>query len=303
MTAPMQFDSQEKFEQNYVTGNGGIREAEKLHELLRPMFLRRKKSEVQKDLPPINRITRFHTLSPMAEKRYQEVLDGIYVALEHYDPRGIGGDERSIMGVLSQIGRLKQICAADKVEYTAEIATDIAGETDKKILIFTQYKGTAAKIAQLLGSEAVCTVERRPDSFVSMNAEQRDALFESVRGDPSIRYIVTTTAAQEGHNLEFCSVVMFNDPLWTPEGHRQCEGRAYGRLSDPHPIDSYYIVADVEIEKWIMELLDRKLGIIEEAVDGVENSREVFGSVAKELIRLVKDAQLRQAAKKGGFVL
>jgi SNF2 family DNA or RNA helicase len=303
MVSPFKFDSQERFVNQYVGLGGSAKEVEKLHESLRPMFLRRKKSDVQKDLPPINRVIRFHTLSPRAEALYAKVLEGIYVALEHYDPQGIGGDERNVMSILSQIGRLKQICAADKVDYTADLAQDISDETGKRILIFSQYKGTALSIAQRLGGEAVCTVERRPDSFDSLNAEKRDELFESVRGDPRVKYIVTTTAAQEGHNLEFCSVTLFNDPFWTPEAHRQCEGRSYGRLSDPHPIDSYYIVADVDIERWIMELLDKKLGIIEEAVDGVENSREVFGSVAKELIRLMKDAQLRQAAKKGGFVL
>jgi SNF2 family DNA or RNA helicase len=299
MVNPMLFDSAEKFEQRYVGPSGSVKHVESLHELIRPMFLRRKRKDVMKDLPPINRIVRFHTLSPRAEKVYKEILSGIYTALEHYDPKGIGGNQSSVMGVLSQIGRLKQVCAADKVEYSSELAAEIAEESDKRILIFSQYKGSALSIAQRLGSEAVCTVVRTPDRFDSMNPVERDTLFESVRGDPKIKYVVTTTAAQEGHNLEFCNVTIFNDPFWTPEGHRQCEGRAYGRLSNPHPIDSYYIVADVDIEKWIMELLDKKLGIIEEAVDGVENSREVFGSIAMELIRLVKDSQLRQAAKFG----
>jgi len=301
MVAPQQFNSYERFLTRYVGHDGrSPRDVEKLHELIRPMFLRRRKSDVLQDLPPINRVLRYHTLSDEATRSYNGVLQGIYNTLEHFDPRGVGGDQKEVFGILAQITRLKQVCAADKVDYTADLARDLADENDEnRILIFSQFKGTAHAIARRLGHEAVCTVENRGDEFHSLNANKRDELFESVRHDPSVRFIVTTQAAKEGHNLEFCNATIFNDLFWTPEGHRQCEGRSYGRLSNPHPIDSYYIVADVDIEKWIMELLEKKIDIVEEAVDGVESSRDTSGSLATELIQKVKDAMLRQGRVRG----
>jgi len=113
-------------------------------------------------------------------------------------------------------------------------------------------------------------------------------LFERARDSNHTKFIVTTEAAQEGHNLEFCDWVIFNDQFWTPAGHDQCEGRAYGRLANPHTIDSFYVIADVDIEEWMQELLEKKLAIIEETVEGVESTRDMSGSILMELIKRMK---------------
>lgn len=88
--------------------------------------------------------------------------------------------------------------------------------------------------------------------------------------------------------MEYCDWVIFNDLFWTPAGHSQCEGRAYGRLANPHPIDSYYVLTEGTIEEWIMELLARKMAMFEEVVDGVENARDADVSVAMELIERLR---------------
>lgn len=297
MVDPQLFKVHDQFLSTYTYGGKRPRNVEQLHELLRPMFLRRRKADVQKDLPPINRIVRYHDLTDEARASYDEVLAGIWRELAEFDPFGIGGTEMNIMSMLAQITRLKQVCAADKVEYTADLATELKdeasdnGRADRKVLIFSHFLGTAHAIAQRLGSGAVCTVKLNAagDDFVSMSVDQRDALFEAARNDPDVDFIVTTEAAKEGHNMEFCDWTIFNDPFWTPAAHDQCEGRAYGRLSDPHSIDSFYIVADVQIERWIMELLEQKLQIIQEAVEGVEATRDISGSLGMELIKRMKE--------------
>lgn len=300
MVSPHNFPSEQKFKDHYVGYSGETINLDKLHETIRPMFLRRRKKDVQKDLPPINRVHRFWDLSSEAQIAYQQVLQGLYISLRQFDPTGQGvGDPKEVTNILSQIMRLKQICAADKCEFVADLATELVDEDDEnRILIFSQFKGTAYEISRLLGSEAVCTVRKTEDDFVSLDAIKRDQMFEAARLNPKIKYIVTTSAAKEGHNIEFCNIVMFNDLFWGPEDHRQAEGRSYGRLSNPQHIDSYYIVADTDIEKWILELLDKKFAIIEETIDGVENTRDKTGSIANELIKRLSAQMLQQGRKK-----
>lgn len=295
MIAPDMFQSYSRFVGTYTVNGKRPRRVEELHELLRPRFIRRTKAEVQKDLPPINRIVQYHDLSPGAERGYKEVLAGIYTMLQEYDPYGRGGRQQKVMNILSQILRLKQVCAADKLDHVCELGESLieAHEGDGKVLIFSQFKGTAHAISERLGGSAVCTVKSRGDRFESMTGEQRDELFESTRHDPAVRFLVTTEAASEGHNLEFCEWVIFNDLFWGPKSHHQCEGRAYGRLSDPHPIDSYYVIADIDIERWLMELLNEKMSIIDEAVEGIESSREGDDSVAVQLIKKMKTEMWR----------
>lgn len=294
MTHPTKFPSLTRFIHTYTYDGKTPRNVGKLQEMLRPMFLRRLKKDVQKDLPPINRIEVLHTLSDESYNLYVKAMQGIYESISMYNPLDIGGTEMSIMSILAQFTRLLQITAADKVDHTVEVAMDLIDESEKpgsKVLIFSKFKGTAYNIARRLGSEAVCTVRRTEEDFVSLDANKRHELFEEARFDDRIRYIVTTEAAKEGHNLEFCDWVIFNDLFWTPEAHIQCEGRAYGRLADPHNIDSIWMVADIAVEKWLKSLLDDKTAIIEAAVDGIETSRDAehMESIGKALIMKIKN--------------
>ncbi len=296
MTDPIMFHSHQQFKNHYTWDGKTAKNVDELHEMLRPRFIRRLRKDVQKDLPPINRVTKIVALSEEAKVGYNLVLEGLYDQLAMYDPRGRKKGEITIQHILSQILRLKQICAAEKTEYVADLAVDLIDQSENggKVLIFSQFLGPACHIAQLLGSQAVCTVERTAEDFRSMTANERDALFESARNDPYVKFIVTTEAAQEGHNLEFCDWVIFNDQFWTPAAHDQCEGRAYGRLANPHTIDSFYIIADVKIETWMQDLLERKLAIIEETVEGVEPTRDLSGSIATELIKKMKQEMYRR---------
>ncbi len=88
-------------------------------------------------------------------------------------------------------------------------------------------------------------------------------------------------------NLTAADYVIFNDLFWRPGDHQQCEERAYGRLNDLHPIDSYYIAADQTIENWIQELLASKLRVIEQVVEGVNEDRNP--SIAMDLIKKLRE--------------
>ncbi|MEE8113050.1 MAG: SNF2-related protein [Nitrososphaerales archaeon] len=293
MTDPILFPSFQQFKNDYTYDGQTAKDTPRLMEMLRPRFIQRLKKDVQKDLPPINRQTRLVALSDQATKDYKVALAGLYRAIDlYYAPGNKPGDKDylPITNILVEITRLKQICAADKVDYVAELALELIDQAEPdggKVLIFSQFKGPAYRIAQLLGDQAVCTVNSNHNS---LNAVERDDLFERSKHNERIKFIVTTEAAQEGHNLEFCDFVIFNDQFWTPAAHDQCEGRAYGRLSNPHTIDSFYVIADVDIEVYIQELLDRKLATIEEAVTGVESSRELGGSLANELIKRMRES-------------
>lgn len=291
MLDPVMFKSHGQFVNTYTFGGKRPRNVDQLHELLRPRFIRRLKKDVQPDLPPINRMLKYHEISDRGLELYQKVLQGVWEMVAEFDPQGIGGGTQSVASILAQITRLKQVCAIDTVDTTSDLATEIVDGSDNggKVLIFTHFLPVASAIAQRLGHEAVSTVRRTPNGFVSLNPKQRDELFESVRHDPKIRFIITTEASKEGHNLEFCDWVIFNDLFWSPESHNQCEGRAYGRLSNPHPIDSYYVLADVDIMHWIWELLQGKIGIIDETIEGIEATRDSDGSLAMDLIRKIRD--------------
>jgi SNF2 family DNA or RNA helicase len=297
MIAPETFPSEELFIAQYTIDGKRAKNVDKLKATLKNIMIRRKQSDVRKNMPPLNRITEYHELGSKARKLYMKVLAGVYERVEAYSSRGQHGGEESVTNILVQIQRLKQICAIDKVDRTAELATELhesAGEERyNKVLIFSQFKACAYAITQRLGHEAIGFVSRGSKDFITANDAERDRLVQQFQNDPSVKYLVVTEkTAKEGHDITEAGFVIFNDLFWTPANHEQGEGRAFMRESDPHGITSYYIITDkeggTEIEEWIWELLKMKEDVILQTVEGVEASRD--SSVAMALIEKIKES-------------
>jgi superfamily II DNA or RNA helicase len=286
ITKPGLFDQANDFKEQYTSSGGRQpRNAEDLHRMMRTFFLRRTKKEVMKDLPDVTRIPYFHDLTPGAKEAYKEVLSGIYTKLEAFSP-GSAGEQQEIFSILAQLTRLAQICAADKAQhFTPQLLKELAEENpSSKFLVFTHWLGTAHTIASLLGDAAACTVTRTGDEFYSMNAHERDQVFEAARTNPAIRFIVTTEAATEGSNIEYCDTVVFNDPFWTAKAHYQGEGRSHGRLSNPTPINALYIRAQTDIEDFRFATIERKMALAEGITNGIEQARTLAENNANEII-------------------
>jgi SNF2 family DNA or RNA helicase len=299
MISPETFPSEETFIKQYTYDKKTARNVEELKEVLKPIMIRRKQSDVVDELPPLNRIEEYHELSKKAMKLYQKILEGIYDLLMEAEVNRYAyeGQEKLVINVLAKIMYLKRVCAIDKVERTADLATEIheSASEDKhnKVLIFSQFKAVAFAIHQRLGHESLCFVSPGgADGFTTADVNERDRIVQQFQNDSAYKYLVVTEkSAKEGHNITEAGHVIFNDLFWTPAAHDQGEGRAYMRINDPHGIDSYYLITDMNgdsIEEWIWQLLALKTDVINQTVEGVEASRDV--SVASELIQKLKDS-------------
>ena len=293
---PDQFPSNERFLSQYTYDGKTAKNVDELRTLMRPLMIRRLKKDVVKELPPINRINEYHELSEKALRIYRKIELGIYEMLGELHGKYSEGREVGITSILAQIQRLKMVCAIDKVDQTAELASELYESTDesgnRKVLIFTQYKAVAYAIWQRLADQgALSFVSRGRSDFITADQQKRDDLVQQFQNDPSIKFLVVTEkTTKEGHNITTAGHVIFNDLFWTPAGHDQAEGRAYGRLSNLHSINSYYMITEMNgdsIEEWIMDLLSEKQQVINEVVEGVEASRDV--SIANALIQKMRD--------------
>lgn len=299
LVEPETFPSYETFVRQYTIDKKVARNVDELRSLLKPLMIRRLKKDVIDEIPLLNRIDHFSELTPKAKRIYDKALNGVFEMLNTWSP-GNGGTESNITNILVQFMRLKQICAIDKVPATADLATNIydstqPGDRPKKVLIFSQFKPTAYAIKVRLGSEALGFVDRNADgAFITVDQTERQRRVDQFQNDPNIHYLcVTEKTATEGHNITAAMAVLFNDLFWTPAAHQQAEGRAYMRTGDPHGIDSYYHIITGTIEDYILELLDAKLAMIEQVVEGVQSSR-ADASILTELIEKMKNSLWRK---------
>lgn len=283
---PGQYTSEDNFCNQYVFMDGSVRNVDRLRKSLSTIMIRRKREDVQKELPAIERIYDWHELSGDARIRYETALEGIYQQLAEFD---FSTESIQITGLLAQITRLKQIVAQDKVDRIADLALELTDSYEEsslklgegKVVIFSGFKAVARAIGKRLGHEAVVF-----DGDTKQ--EDRQECVDLFQSDPKIKYLVATGfVAGEGLDMTKAGYVIFSDFGWTPAYHQQCEGRIYGRLNECHGAVSYYVVGVDTIEEWIQEILARKLRIIEQIVEG-NDSPDAGKSMGYELIKKMK---------------
>ena len=285
MLEPEKFPSYEGFLETYTYDGKTPRNIDKLRDSLKTCMLRRKKSDVLKDLPPINRINEYHELSKEAKARYQKIMAGIYETLKEWDPYN-AGMQQNINNILVEMLRMKQVVSIDKVDHISDMAIELSDSdtngTAGKVIIFSQFKPTVKEICKRLGNEALAY-------HGDMSQGERQVAEDEFKSNEEKKFLVGTIQTMgTGLNLEIANNVIFADLDWTPANHSQAEERAYGRLSDPHNINSYYVLAEGTIEDYIQELLAEKMAVIEQTVEGLNVERVASGSVVTDLLKKLK---------------
>jgi len=269
---PVAFASAEQFRQQFVDFEGKPKNVGKLHELMLPYMIRRTREDVYGKLH-IERIPFTKELGKEARARYERVLAGIYESLR--DNR-----EFNVTSFLAEIMRCKQICSYDNLQATVDLAVDAFEETDKKVIICSQFKDSQYAIKQLLGDSAEVINGDVSDDFRYIKKDE----FQDK--DSSLKFWITNIP--EGLTLTEAHTVIFNDLWWTPKDHQQLEGRAFGRINDPHGGNAYYLQNENTIDEFINQLLLDKMAIVNEMVDGIRVSSESEGDIVKQLIAHLK---------------
>lgn len=269
----------------YEYANKAPKNLNHLRETLNKVMIRRTKKDVLPELPPINRIYREYELSDSGNKIYNLALNGLWKALDEWEDES---DTEGIANIMTQLLRLKQICAKDKVDYNCDLMIELYENNTtqyRKVIAFSQFTNSPPILSDMqrrLGSECVLI-----DGSISK--DERDKLVQTFQTDNRIKYMLCSYGTgAEGLNITAAGSIVHCDFAWTPKTHRQAEGRAYGRLSDLHTIDSYYIESSDTIEVEITNLLDKKLKVSDKVLDNADIADDSIGSIAMQLINVLK---------------
>lgn len=274
--APITFYDPTAFLKQWTTDGIHIKNPSKMHKMLKRYMIRR---ERDKSSDP-NRIPQYTELSPAAQKAYAKVMAGLYEALRKPNYKS------EVHNILTEMLRLKQICSDDKVDFTVSLTEDALEETEafpwNKVLVFSQFKDSQGEIAARLGPKARI-----------INGDVTDkARYEIVDKfqDPKSDVKVIVTNITEGLTLTQAYTTIINDLWWTPKDHLQAEGRAFGRINDPHGGNSYYVLCENTIEDAIWALLEKKLKIIKTVIEDVYTKEKGYEdeSLFEGLINLIK---------------
>jgi len=253
----------------------GASNTEQLHKILTStIMVRRKKAEVLEDLPAKTRSIVPLYIDPTEYKRAEEDIIE-WIAEKEGNKKA---DQAAQAEQLVRFEALKQLAVNAKMDEAIEWIKAFL-ESDEKLIVFADHKFVIEHLMKNFKKIAV-KIDGRVPNHKRMNA------VDKFQNDPECRLFIGSKAAKEGLTLTAASNVAFMEFWWTPLDHDQAEDRCYGRLSDIHGANIYYLVALGTIEEKIAELLDKKRKVLDAVLDG--KSIEEAPSVLTELIKEMK---------------
>ena len=250
-----------------------------LSDKLRSMMLRRRKSAVRAELPPvIFQELQIELTLPQRERYDQLWVNRVDAIKESAAGRNIS---TALLGLLT---RLKSICnfdpvsdASSKLDALRSIVEG-AGES-ARILVFSQFVETLRWISARIDL---------PHGFLtgSMSLPERATAMRRFREDPAPRgLLVSLRAGGVGLNLgEATHVVMF-DRWWNPAVEVQAIYRAHRFCRDAPLHVVSFLVAD-SVEERISAILEEKEALFDEIVESAAVTPHRFTN--KEFMRVLE---------------
>ena len=165
-------------------------------------------------------------------------------------------EEGSRQRLLGFAERAAQIHSWAKAEALEKLLKTILNDPTEKVIIFTHFRRTLEKLAELLQRIGVDFVQYHGEmDMPSKNKTIAD--FES-----RANILLSTEAAGEGRNLQFCRTMINFDIPWNPMRIEQRVGRIH-RVGQTRDVRIYNLSARGTVEDYLLEILDQKLNMFE----------------------------------------
>jgi SNF2 family DNA or RNA helicase len=165
-------------------------------------------------------------------------------------------NEESRQRLLDFAERSVQIHSWAKAEALEKLLTTILHDPAEKVIIFTHFRRTLEKLAELLQKMGVDFVQYHGGMGMP-SKNQAIADFES-----RANVLLSTEAAGEGRNLQFCRTMINFDIPWNPMRIEQRVGRIH-RVGQTRQVRIYNLSARGTVEDYLLEILDQKLNMFE----------------------------------------
>ncbi len=247
----------------------GYRNLREVRERLQPVFLRRTRDEVMKDLPP--RMTEIIRITPTAEQ--QDLHDAQARIISSI----VNKSYISEMDLL-RLQKALLICrmAADSTFLVDKDAPGFSSKLDELDELFGRL-GQDPKRKAVLFSEWTTMLdlieplaEKHGLDFVRLDGSvpqrKRQQLVHRFSKDAACRLFLTTNAGSTGLNLQAADTVINVDLPWNPAVLEQRIGRAH-RMGQKQPVQVFILVTVETIEENMLATLSAKHSLALAALD------------------------------------
>ncbi|MCI0536355.1 MAG: SNF2-related protein [Verrucomicrobiales bacterium] len=256
----------------------GYRNLDQLHARIRPYMLRRRKAEVETELPERTDKRFFVRMSDEQKENYasheQQVLRLVNVALRR--PLTQQEHER----LQRELAMMRMICDTNyildpddrvcpKLAELEKILEDCRAN-DAKAIIFSEWERMLELVRELC--------DRRRIGYAwhtgRVPQQRRRGEINLFKSDPNCRVFLSTDSGATGLNLQNASVVINCDLPWNPAKLEQRIARAW-RKHQTKPVTVINLISENTIEHRMLDTLATKQAIAESVLDHPGKVKEI----------------------------
>ena len=249
----------------------GYRNLDKLHDRIKPFMLRRRKSEVETELPERTQRNYFVPLSDEQKNRYTDHEANVARLIAIAKRRPLTQPEQDKLQ--RELAMMRMVCDTNYILDPDQRACPKLGELEKildecrandhtKLIIFSEWE----RMLELVRD----TCDRLDFGFAwhtgSVPQRRRRAEINLFKSDPDCRVFLSTDSGSTGLNLQAASVVVNCDLPWNPARLEQRIARAW-RKHQTRPVTVINLVSESTIEHRMLGTLAMKQSLADGVLD------------------------------------
>jgi SNF2-related domain/Helicase conserved C-terminal domain len=245
---------------------------EELRRRVATVMLRRRKSDVESELPGRTVKTYFVQMVEEQQTRYDEFKESVARIVALAKRRPLTQQEFDRLQML--LACMRMICdtpaildptcrISPKLEELERILDDLLEEPDRKIIVFSEWERMLDLVRELAAEMGVETAWHTG----SVPQVRRRAEIMRFKQDPACRLFLSTDSGSVGLNLQVASAVVNVDLPWNPARLEQRIARAW-RKNQTRSVTVVNLVCEGSIEHGIMHPLTQKQALADGVLDG-----------------------------------
>ena len=217
-----------------VRKNAFLSHAPEFRQILAPVYLRRQREQVLKELPPIEEMQEWCALTGEDREEYARAVT-----------------ERSFPSMRRVAFLQTDLGTSSKAVRLLELCRD-AMEDDRKIVIYSFFRETIEKVKNLLGERCIGVITG------STEITERQGIIDLLADAPAGSAIVCQIqAGGTGLNVQAASVAIFCEPQIKPSLTNQAIARIY-RMGQVRNVLAYHLLCENTVDEAMVKLLEAK---------------------------------------------
>lgn len=252
---------------------------QRMRRLVAPLILRRSKSQVLPQLPPLTEVRIGVEFS--AEER------ALYESCRRRAVEQLQAGQSHVQ-MLATLMTLRRMCChgklalksfrggSSKINALVELVQELS-ESGHKALVFSQFTDVLDLVQEALGKQKISTL-RLDGSTPAAKREEQVSLFS--RGEAEV-FLISLRAGGYGLNLTAADYVILMDPWWNPAVEAQATSRSH-RMGQHEPVTVCRLIAKNTVEERVIKMHDSKKLLAESVLDSDSLPLDVLRDILLE---------------------